>query len=195
MSSLRIKNNVPALNSARQVDLHDRELIRNLERLSSGERINRAADDPAGLVFSEQMRSQIASLNQAARNSELAATLVQTTEASLGEINDLLVRIRQLAVHASNRGGTDEKAVLADQIEIDNAIETIQRLASETRFGNRYLLDGSTSVSAFGTGDNLEVVQTSNATDSSPSMATRCASMRFRRGRPSWAKPRSKRLH
>jgi len=129
-----------------------------LEKLSSGLRINRASEGPAQLVISEQMRAQIAGLNQAIDNSETAVSLVQTTEANMSEINNLLVGIRQLAIHAANEGVNDSVMLEADQREIENAIETINRIARQAQFGNKRLLDGSNGASGTTTGDDLEFV-------------------------------------
>ena len=101
--SYRINHNVAALNSHRNVVANNQAMGKTLEKLSSGMKINRAADSPASLVISEQMRAQIAGLNQAIDNSETAVSLIQTTEANMAEINNLLVSVRQLAIHAAMR--------------------------------------------------------------------------------------------
>ncbi len=133
-------------------------MAKTLERLSSGLKINRAAEGPAALVISEQMRAQIAGLNQAIDNSETAISLVQTTEANMGEINNLLTGIRQLAIHAANEGVNDEVMLTADQKEIENALSTIDRIASQAQFGNKRLLDGSRGAFGTTTGEDLEFV-------------------------------------
>ncbi|MBU3914927.1 flagellin [bacterium] len=156
--SLRINHNTSALNSHRNLQTNQAQMGKTLERLSSGLKINRASEGPAQLVISEQMRAQIAGLKQAIDNSETAVSLVQTTEANMSEINSLLVGIRQLAIHASNEGVNDEVMLEADQTEIDNALETINRIASQAQFGNKRLLDGSNGASATTTGNDLEFV-------------------------------------
>ena len=156
--SLRINHNTSALNSHRNLQTNQAKLGKTLEKLSSGLRINRASEGPAQLVISEQMRAQIAGLGQAIDNSETAVSLIQTTEANMSEINNLLVGIRQLAIHAANEGVNDEVMLDADQKEIDNALETINRIARQAQFGNKRLLDGSNGASGTTTGNDLEFV-------------------------------------
>jgi flagellin len=126
-----------------------------MEKLSSGYRINRASDDPAGLVISEQFRAQIAGLNRAIQNSEGSINMIQTAEGSLNEINSLLVSMRELAIHAANEGFNDANQLAADQAEIENAIRTIDRIAANTQFGTKKLLDG--------TKDNIATITTANS--------------------------------
>ncbi len=164
---LRINTNIAAVKTVRNLSETDRKLAESLERLSSGFRINRGADNPAGLVISEQMRGQIAGLNQAIANSELAATMVQTAEGALTEANNTLIQIRELALHAANEGATDEKAQEADQIEVAAGLESIARIASLTRFGTRPLLDGSSGISGEAQGEGLAFVAASQRTRSS----------------------------
>jgi flagellin len=156
--SLRINNNISALNAHRNLKNNDDKLTRTLERLSSGLQVTRAADGPAKLVISEQMRAQVGGLKQAIDNSETAISLVQTTEANMSEISNLLTSIRQLAIHAANEGANDEVMLQADQNEIRNALDTINRISDQAQFGNKRLLDGSNGASGFATGDNLEFV-------------------------------------
>ncbi len=166
--SLRINNNISALNAHRNLKLNDDKLTRTLERLSSGLQVTRAADGPAKLVISEQMRAQVGGLKQAIDNSETAISLVQTTEANMSEISNLLTGIRQLAIHAANEGTNDEVMLQADQNEIRNALDTINRISDQAQFGNKRLLDGSNGASGFATGDSLEFVgATLNTKDSS----------------------------
>jgi len=165
--SLRINHNTSAINSHRNLQLNQAKMAKTLEKLSSGLKINRASEGPAALVISEQMRAQIAGLSQAIDNSETAVSLVQTTEANMSEIANLLTSIRQLAIHASNEGVNDEVMLEADQKEIENALETINRIASQAQFGNKRLLDGSRGASGTTTGDNLEFVGATLATGDS----------------------------
>jgi flagellin len=143
--SLRINHNISAINGHHMMLRNDAALSKSLERLSSGMRINRAADDAAGLVISEQMRAQIAGLGQAIDNSETAVAFVQTTEGTLDEINALLIKARELALHAGNTGVNDDNQLLADQTELDNLIESITRISTNTQFGTKSILDGSLS--------------------------------------------------
>ena len=153
--TLRINNNVPALKSLRNLDETSRSLADSLERLSSGFKINKGADNPAGLIISEQMRAQIAGLNQAIANSELDNTMIQTTEGALTEVNNLLIRIRQLSLQAANEGAGDTATLEAAQQEIDNGISSLSRLAETAQFGKRKLLDGSTGISGEAQGAGL----------------------------------------
>lgn len=156
--SLRINHNTSAINSHRNLQMNQAGMSKTLEKLSSGLKINRASEGPAALVISEQMRAQIAGLSQAIDNSETAVSMIQTTEANMGEISNLLTSIRQLAIHAANEGVNDEVMLTADQKEIDNALATIDRIASQAQFGNKRLLDGSRGAFATTTGENLEFV-------------------------------------
>jgi len=165
--SLRINNNISALNAHRNLKKNDDRLTRTLEKLSSGLQVSRAADSPAKLVISEQMRAQIGGLQQAIDNSETAISLVQTTEANMAEISSLLTGIRQLAIHAANEGANDEVMLQADQNEIRNALDTVNRISAQAQFGNKRLLDGSNGASGFATGENLEFVGASLKTKDS----------------------------
>ena len=142
---LRINNNIASVNGHRNLTKNDAMVSKSLERLSSGLKINRAADDAAGLIISEQMRAQLTGLNQAISNSEQAVTLVQTAEGALDEVNTLLNKARSLAVHAANEGVNDSNQLIADQGELDNIISSISRIADTTQFGTKKLLDGTLS--------------------------------------------------
>jgi flagellin len=166
--ALRINHNVAALNALRNLNKTDDELSRSLEVLSSGQKINRAADGPASLVISEQMRGQIGSVRQAIQNSEASISMVQTAEAALNEVASLLVSMRQLAIHAANEGANDDKMLAADQFEIENALETVDRIARTSQFGTRTLLDGSNGANGVAVGDGLAFVSASPLTKSSP---------------------------
>jgi flagellin len=163
----RINHNIASINSHRQVVNNSKAMASTLEKLSSGLKINRAADSPASLVISEQMRAQITGLNQAIDNSETAVSLVQTAEANMSEINNLLLSVRQLAIHAANEGVNDEVMLEADQNEINNALETINRISNQAQFGTKKLLDGSRGASGSTTGENLEFVSASLGTGDS----------------------------
>ena len=143
--SLRINHNISAINGHNMMLRNDAALSKSLERLSSGMRINRAADDAAGLVISEQMRAQIAGLGQAIDNSETAVNFAQTAEGALGEMNALLIKARELALHAANTAVNDQSQFQADQTELDNIIDSISRISTNTQFGTKKILDGSLS--------------------------------------------------
>ena len=141
--ALRINHNIASLNANRNLGLTNYSMEKSMQKLSSGFRINVAADDPAGLVISEQFRAQIAGLNRAIQNSEGSISMIQTAEGALTEINNLLISMRELAIHAANEGFNDSDQLAADQAEIENAIKTIDRIAANTQFGTKKLLDGS----------------------------------------------------
>jgi len=144
--SLRINHNIAAINTQRNLMRTSFDLSKSLQKLSSGYRINTAADDPAGLVISEQLRAQVGGLKAAVRNSQEAANLVGISEGALQEINDTLVSIRALALHAANTGVVGEDQVAADQAEVDNAVSSIQRIADTTRYaGDQIFTDVSRS--------------------------------------------------
>lgn len=161
--ALRINHNITALDAWRNLTQTTRTMSTTMEKLSSGFRINRAADDPAGLVISEQFRAQIAGLNRAVQNSEGSINMIQTAEGALNEINNLLVSMRELAIHAANEGFNDTNQLAADQAEITNAIATITRIAGNTQFGTKKLLDGSTANVAAITTANSSLVSLSES--------------------------------
>ncbi len=141
--STRINTNVTAFEAARNLSLNSSQLSKNIEHLSSGLRINSAADDAAGLVISETFRAQIAGLDQATRNTNDAVNLVKTAEGALNEVNSLLVKVRQLVVHSANVGVNNSAAAQADQNAIKTAIDSIDRIAKNTQFNSKNLLIGS----------------------------------------------------
>ncbi|MEZ5065265.1 MAG: flagellin [bacterium] len=147
--SLRINHNTGALNAWRHLSSNDFMMNKSLEKLSSGLRINSAADDPAGLSISEKLRAQVASLNQAVENSEQASAMINTAEAAMNEIHNLLTTMRELAIHAANEGVNDDTALAADQAQIRSSLDTISRIAETTQFGTKNLLDGSTNNKAY----------------------------------------------
>src|SRR5690349_21024223 len=145
---LNINTNLSALNSLRNLQNVSLSVAGSIEKLSSGLRINRAADDPAGLIISEGLRAQIDGLNQAISNSQDAGNVIKTAEGALSEINGLLRNVRTLAVHAANTGVNDQVAVQADQTQINSALSSIQRISEQTQFGTKKLIDGSSGISA-----------------------------------------------
>lgn len=147
---LRINTNINAITALRNLNLTDRAQSKSLERLSTGLRINRASDDPSGLVISEILRSQIGSLEQALENSNSASNLVGTADAALTEVSDLLGEIRQSIIFALNTGGTSPDQVAAEQDAVDAAIASIDRIAATTRFGDTQLLNGASRITTSG---------------------------------------------
>jgi flagellin len=145
---LRINTNVVALGALNNLQRVSGSIAGSIEKLSSGLRINRAADDPAGLTISENLRAQIDGLNQAISNTQDAQNVIKTAEGGLTEVNSLLRSVRQLAIHAANTGVNDEVAIQADQAQITSAVSSIQRIAENTQFGSKKLLDGTAGISA-----------------------------------------------
>lgn len=141
--SLMINRNLSALNAWRNLTLSDSNLSRSMERLSSGVRINRAADDPAGLAISEKLRAQVNGFDAAVKNSETAINLVQTAEAGLSKVSTLLIKLRGLAVDSANAGTADRQTLAANQDEVTQILESIDRIAKNTRYGTKKLLDGT----------------------------------------------------
>lgn len=166
--ALRVNSNIAALNALRNLNQTEKALTRNLERLSSGRRLNRAADGPAELVISEQMKAQINALGQAIRNSETSISMIQTTEGALSEVSNILLNLRQLAVHSANEATNDEKMLQANQGEVENLLATLGNIAQNTQFGTRSLLDGSNAVSGVAVGNGMDFVEASEFTRSSP---------------------------
>ncbi|MHB1126212.1 MAG: flagellin N-terminal helical domain-containing protein [Bacillota bacterium] len=143
---MRINHNIAALNSYRQLTANQVQQGKSLEKLSSGLRINRAGDDAAGLAISEKMRGQIRGLEQASRNAQDGISMIQTAEGGLNEIHSILQRMRELAVQASNDTLTSADR---DSIgtEMDELVDEIDRIATNTKFNSKSLLDGSLGVS------------------------------------------------
>jgi flagellin len=152
--SLVVNHNAAAFNAHRSLVGTNRALKLSIEHLSSGLRVNSAADDPAGLVISEQMRAQAEGLAQSIRNAHDGTNLVKTAEAALNEVHSLLRQMRTLAVHAANSGVNSDEAVEADQAQLDKAVESITRISETTRFNGKVLLDGSYETMTFQIGAN-----------------------------------------
>jgi len=144
--ALYVNTNVSALNAQRQLDRSGGDLDTSFKRLSSGLRINSAADDAAGLQISDRLQSQILGLNQGNRNANDGISLAQTAEGAMDEITSTFQRIRTLAQQASNGSNTDEDR-LAIQEEIRQLSDEVNRIATDTTFGGQNLLDGTYSAS------------------------------------------------
>jgi flagellin len=142
---LRINNNVEAFNAHRQLVGTSAKLSKSMERLSSGYRINRAADDAAGLAISEKLRAQITGLAQAQRNAADAISLVQTAEGALAEVHSMLSRLRELAVQYNNGtlSSSDKAAITAEVAELSSEIA---RIGNDTEFNDISLLAGGSAI-------------------------------------------------
>lgn len=140
---LRINTNPAALTALRTLKVNDRNQLRSLERLSTGLRINRGADDPSGLVISETLRSQVGALKQAVENTQNDLNMIAVADAGLAQINELLVKLRDSTVFAMNTGAATPEQIASEQKVVDQIIDAIDRLAATTRFGDRELLNGT----------------------------------------------------
>lgn len=157
---MRIQHNINALNSQRQLGVNNTAVGKNLEKLSSGYRINRAGDDAAGLAISEKMRSQIGGLDQAQQNAQDGISLIQTAEGGLNETHAILQKMRKLAVQSSN--GT---YVTGDRTQLDLEFQQLKseitRIADQTEFNTQKLLNGTSTFSfqvGSGTGQAIDIV-------------------------------------
>ncbi len=136
-----INHNMSAMYSQRQLKVNNLGLDKDLEKLSSGLRINRAGDDASGLAVSEKMRSQIRGMNQASRNAENGISFIQTTEGYLQESEDIIQRMRELAVQAANGIYTDEDRMQI-QVEVSQLVDEVDRIASHAQFNGMNMLTG-----------------------------------------------------
>jgi flagellin len=150
---MRIQHNISALNTHRQLAFNNTQTAKNLEKLSSGFRINRAGDDAAGLAISEKMRGQIRGLEMASKNAQDAISLIQTAEGALTETHAILQRMRELAVQAANDTNvTADRDAIQD--EINQLVSELDRIAGNTEFNTQKLLNGSFSAKVFQIGAN-----------------------------------------
>jgi flagellin len=154
---MRINHNIAALNTYRQLSANNTNTSKAIEKLSSGLRINRAGDDAAGLAISEKMRGQIRGLEMASKNAQDGVSLIQTAEGALSETHSILQRIRELAVQSANdTNDISDRGQL--QKEVKALIDEVDRIAKNTEFNGKVLLDGS-----LGLGLTGEISETSNA--------------------------------
>jgi flagellin len=140
--ALSVNTNTTSLTAQGNLAKSQSRLNTSLERLSTGLKINRPDDNPAGLVTSELQRSQIAGLTKAIENIERGTTMVQTAESGLSEIGSLLLKMRDIAVNSANEATQDTAALTANQAEMDALAESITRISDTTKFGTKTLLDG-----------------------------------------------------
>lgn len=168
--SLRINNNVAALNAYRNLTTSGTNMAKSLEKLSSGFRVNRAADDAAGLVKSEKLRSEINGNKGAIKNAQDGVSFVQTAEGALNEIHSILQRIRELAVDAANTATTDG---VAQQAEVTELLKEIDSIGSKTTFSGKAVFQNFSGGSALsfhigsGSADSLSFAQDLRLTSAS----------------------------
>ena len=146
-----INHNMSAMFSNRALGVTNGSLQKDMEKLSSGERINRAGDDASGLAVSEKMRSQIRGLNQASKNASNGISFIQTTEGYMQETTDIVQRIRELAVQSSNGIYSDEDRMQI-QVEVSQLVAEVDRIASQAQFNGMNMLTGRF---AQATGENV----------------------------------------
>ncbi|HSW45910.1 MAG TPA: flagellin [Phycisphaerae bacterium] len=138
-----INTNIPSITAVHRLAANQTDLRTRLERLSTGLRINRGRDDPAGLIASETLRNEMRGISQAIDNSQRAINVLSTAEGALNEISALLLDIRGLVNHAANSGAIGLEELKADQLQIDSIIESIDRIANTTQFGGAKLINGN----------------------------------------------------
>ena len=136
-----INHNMSSLYADRVLNISNDSIMKNMEKLSSGERINRAGDDASGLAVSEKMRSQIRGLNQASKNIQNGVSFIQTTEGYLQETTDILQRVRELAVQSANGIYSDEDRMQI-QVEVSQLVAEVDRIASQAQFNGMNMLTG-----------------------------------------------------
>jgi flagellin len=172
---LRVNQNIAAFNSYRNLSITDGQMSKSLEKLSSGFRINRAADDAAGLAISEGLRSQVGGLKVAVRNAQDGVSVVQTAEGALTETHSILQRMRDLAVQAANDGSLDTNAKAAADNEYQQLALELTDISNKTSFNGVKLLDGSFTGKTFqvgaNAGDTLQV-DLATASDAAPLLTT-----------------------
>jgi flagellin len=139
----RINTNVSSVIAQSNLARSSNELNLRLQRLSTGMRINRGADDPAGMIISERITTDLAGMEQGIRNGERASSVIATTEAGLAEVSELLNSIKALMVEAANTGGNSAEEREANQLQIDSAIQSITRISNTASFGGLKMLNGS----------------------------------------------------
>ncbi|MEB2357326.1 flagellin Hag [Bacillus pumilus] len=140
---MRINHNIAALNTLNRLSANNGASQKNMEKLSSGLKINRAGDDAAGLAISEKMRGQIRGLEMASKNAQDGISLIQTAEGALTETHAILQRMRELTVQAGNTGTQQTEDLTAIKDEMDALIEEIDGIGDRTQFNGKTLLDGS----------------------------------------------------
>ncbi len=138
-----VANNLNALSAQNTLNANNAKMSTSLTRLSTGYKINSGKDDPSGLVISEQLRAQNVGLERAVQNTQEANNVLGIAEGALNEMNNILKKMRQLAVHSANNGVTSPEQVAADQAEVDSSIQTLDRIARTTKFSDQFLLNGN----------------------------------------------------
>lgn len=169
--SLRVNTNMASINAMKSLYTNNKALEGAFEKLSSGSRINKSADDAAGLAISENLRAQIRSASQAMRNANDGVSIVQTAEGSLNELSNITVRMRELAIQASSDTVSDTERQFINT-EVQQMKQEMNRISESTKWGKMKLLDGSTPTLDFQVGINNDATSDRISFDSSSNMAT-----------------------
>ena len=159
---MKINHNIAAIKSNNKLQRTNDAMSKSIERLSSGYRINRAADDAAGMAISQKMKTQIRGLDQASRNASDGISVIQTAEGALNEVENMLQRMRELSVQAVNGTNTDEDRS-AIQAEIKQLSEEIDRISTDTEFNTRKLLNGDADRKTYSDSTKVSIVAMSDA--------------------------------
>jgi len=161
MMGLTINTNTGSMNTVRNLSMMQRALNKTMDKLSSGQKINSAADNPAGLVISEQMRAQIGSIAQKVVNLDTVINKNNTADSALMQMEDNLLEMRDMAVAATSTGSADENMVEAYENAMNNSVDSFNKVVEESSFGNTKLLDGSEGSVA-----DIKLVEEFDLTDS-----------------------------
>lgn len=171
---MRIATNMAAISAQRSMTTSQREIQRSMAQLASGNRITKSADDAAGLAISENLKSSIRSYAQANRNANDGISLIQTAEGGLGEISNILTRMRELGIQSASDTVSDKERLMVDK-EVQQLKAEVQRIAVTTKFGNQHLIDGSGSDFDFQVGIQNDPAADRISFDSSKTNATASA--------------------
>lgn len=169
--SLRVNTNMASINAMKSLYTNNKALESAFEKLSSGSRINKSADDAAGLAISENLKAQIRSASQAVRNANDGVSIVQTAEGSLNEMSNITIRLRELAIQASSDTVSDTERGFINT-EVQQLKEEMTRIAESTKWGKTKLLDGSTPTFDFQVGLNNDALSDRISFDGSKNVAT-----------------------
>lgn len=180
---MRINSNAGALNTLRSLQGSKDQMKKSMEKLSSGLKINRASDDPSGLIISEQLRSRIVEIEQEIRNLDARDAKLNTAEGNMSTMQNDLHAMREVALSAANEGGNSEEAQKAYQASMDNAVESYNQTAQNASYGNQKLLDGSSgSVADIDKMNNIDISTRVNAEEAVKYIDEKLAELSQERG-------------
>ena len=165
---MRISTNVTSQTALRHTDNRLNEVNKSIRQLASGHIHNSAADSPGEVYLADILKNLYTGMNQTYKNNEQSASLFQVAEGGLAEVVGVLTELKQLAVHAANEAANDKLIVEADQLEIEQKLQTLDSIARNTSFGSIKLLDGSMGANGTTVGDNLSFVSANQYTPTSP---------------------------